>query len=232
MVALIAQATGIQVICVEYRLAPENPFPAGLNDALAVYKQLIQPTSGSRAYEGKQIAVLGDSAGGGMALALTIQLQREGVALPGALVLFSPWVDVTKKGDTLTTVVGADPVICYECVKPLAYAYTAGDESKFADPLVSPLRADYNSLFKNATYPPTLLQMGTRDSLLSGSILLYRKLKAAGQRGVVFSPWEAMWHDFQQFLDIPEAQAAQREAAVFISEYLSGKCTKTQQCLV
>jgi acetyl esterase/lipase len=230
MVALVAQASSIQVICVEYRLAPEHPFPAGLNDALAVYKQLLQPSAGAKAYDASSIAVLGDSAGGGMALALTVQLQREGVAVPGALVLFSPWVDVTNKGDTLTTLLGPDPAICFDCIKPLAYAYT--NESKFADPLVSPLRANYASLFENSTFPPTLIQMGTRDSLLSGGILLYRKLKAAGQTGVVFSPWEAMWHDFQQLLAVPEAQAAQQEAATFISAYLGGSCKRTQQCAV
>lgn len=232
MLALVSQKTGIKVLCIDYRLAPEHPFPAGLNDALAVYKQLIQPTSGTKAYEAKNVAVLGDSAGGGMALALMIQLQREGVAAPGALVLFSPWVDLAKRGDTLTTLVGADPAICYDCLKPLAYAYTAGNESRFADPLVSPLRADYATLFKTNTFPPTLIQSGTRDSLLSGSIMLYRKLKAAGQKGIVFSPWEAMWHDFQQFLAYPEAQAAQQEAAEFIAGYLNGSCRKEQQCVV
>lgn len=216
MVALTAHTSGIRVLCIEYRLAPEHPYPAALHDALAVYKQLV------KAYDTGNIAVLGDSAGGGLALAVVIQLQREALPLPAAAVLFSPWVDLTNPGDTMTTLYGVDPAISPEATKLMADMYVAGDISKFADPLVSPLKADYAALFPNSTFPATLLQLGTRDSLLSSSILLYRNFKAAGQNGVVFSPWEAMWHNFEQNLDLPEARAAQEEAASFIMQQMKG----------
>lgn len=223
-IALIAHTTGIKVLCIEYRLAPEHPFPAALEDALAVYKELLHT------YDPSNLAILGYSAGGGLALSLTLQLQELGLGLPGVLVLFSPWIELAEKGDTETTLIGVDPILCDECnLGPMALKYVAGDEALLADPRVSPLRADFASLFKGDEFPATLLQLGLRDVSLSNAARLYRKLAAAGQSRVVFSPWEGMWHIFNGHLHVPEARQGNQEAAEFVLKHIGGSAVDSSQ---
>jgi acetyl esterase/lipase len=206
--ALAAQNTGLQVLCVEYSLAPEHPFPAGLNDVFQVYQIL------SKQY--RHIGLLGDSAGAGLILALLQKIkQRTLDQLPAAVALLGPWADVGRTGDSIVTLSGVDPILQYDInLKPAALAYVANNVSKMADPLVSPLRAVYSKPF-----PPVLIQVGTRDLLLSQSVLLYRKLVAAGLMAV-FSPYEAMWHVWQGALQVPEAHEAGEELAAFFKLHL------------
>jgi acetyl esterase/lipase len=181
---------GVKKACFDYRLAPEHPYPAALDDAVTAYRELL------KTYPAKSIALLGDSAGGGLALALLLRLKREGLPQPAAAALYSPWVELTKQGDTQTTLTGVDPVLQYELnLKSPALSYAGGDGSKLADPLVSPLRADFS---KGAVgqLPPILIQVGLRDTFLSDCVRLYRKLRDAGQP-VDLSPWEGMWHVFE-----------------------------------
>ncbi|GBF94351.1 hypothetical protein Rsub_06973 [Raphidocelis subcapitata] len=210
----VAKPLGLQVQGVDFRVAPEHAYPAALDDAVAAYRALLA------SHPPKDIALLGDSAGGGLALALLLRLKREGLPQPAAAVLCSPWVELTKQGDTQTTLTGVDPILQYE--KKLyasALAYVGGDESKLTDPLVSPLRADF-TIASAGQLPPILIQVGLRDTFLSNAARLYRKLVKAGQPAK-FSPWEGMWHVFQAWLDVPEAREATAEAAAFLAAHMA-----------
>ncbi|KAF6254885.1 Alpha/Beta hydrolase protein [Scenedesmus sp. NREL 46B-D3] len=212
--AMMAQLAGVQVLCFEYRLAFDAPFPAALDDALAVYTALIT----SNRYKPRNIAFVGDSAGGGLALALLLKAKQQRLPLPGALLLMSPWADLTKSGDTQTTLTGVDPILQYELnLAQPALTYVNGDKELLQQPLVSPLKADA-AAFEG--FPPTLIQVGLRDSFLSLSTMLHRKLTSVGVESTV-SPWEGMWHVFQGANGVvPEAQEAQREMAKFLVKHL------------
>lgn len=186
---------------------------------LQVYKTLIQ----GQGYSARNIVLLGDSAGGGMVAAAAIQLRREDVPLPAALGMLSPWVELEKPLDTGVSLVGFDPKLDPAAMDPRAEAYVGGNKQLFADPLVSPLRADFKELFSGGRLPPVLVQAGTRERFLSGAVMLFRKMKAAAPAHgcVEFSPYEGMWHVFQMSLELPEAQVANAEMAAFFKWSLS-----------
>jgi acetyl esterase/lipase len=177
---------------------------------------------------------LGDSAGGGLVAAVAIQLQREGAALPAALGMFSPLADLGRQLDTAVTLAGVDPLLpgsLSDRHKPNAQGSESfalvvdGNATQLNDPLVSPLRADYASLFAGGKLPPVLIQVGLRETLLSDSVLLYHKMKEAapGPGHVMISPYDAMWHVFQSYFEMPEAQAAASEMGAFFVAALNGK---------
>jgi acetyl esterase/lipase len=225
-------AAGFTIICPEYSLAPEHPFPRALDEVLIVYKTMI----GQHGYNPKNIVFLGDSAGGGMVAAAAVQLQQEGVALPAALGMFSPWADLTVRGDSVATLNGVDPVLPGRdpsVKKPgllltQAGAYTRGKISEFSNPLVSPVYADYAAMLPAGALPPTMIQVGLREVLLSDAVRLYHKMKQAAPAPghVVLSPYEGMWHVFQSYIDVPEAQAASREMAEYFMRALNGNVCK------
>jgi acetyl esterase/lipase len=145
---------------------------------------------------------------------------HETLEIPAAVALYSPWVDLLPHaGDSTVTLTGVDPMLRanddLDSPAPMALAYVAGNASALSDPLVSPLHGTYD----DAPFPPTLIQVGLRDILISSNVLLYRKMRAAGQH-VVFSPFEAMWHVFQAAWSIPEAQAANKETADFFRDHM------------
>lgn len=221
--AATAAFAGLTIICPEYRLAPEHPFPAGLNDVVAVYKALIT----QEGYKPQNIVLLGDSAGGGMIAAVAIQLKRQGVALPAALGMFSPWTDMRNRGDSAKTLIAVDPFVVCQGDNPMAElqgVYLGNDASLLDNPLASPVEADYVALFPGGSLPPALIQVGMRELMLSDSVRLYHKMKAASpMRGhVVLSPYEGMWHVFQAFADLPEAEVASREMADHFTQALEG----------
>ena len=139
LIARLAQSTKIPVMAYEYRLAPEHPYPAALEDALAAFDYLLE-----KGYAESDIALCGDSAGGGLTLALALKLRDLGRPLPGALVLISPWTDLTESGGTHYTKSGDDPLLSSEGLRETALLY-AGDED-LHNPYISPLYGDFTGL--------------------------------------------------------------------------------------
>jgi monoterpene epsilon-lactone hydrolase len=201
----INQSSGIPVLSVEYRLAPEHPFPAGLMDALGAYRWLL-----AHGHDASSIGVFGDSAGGGLALALALIARDEGLPQPGALAVLSPSTDQTRSGDTQTTLGAFDPILGEGIGSP-GHVY-AGD-TPLMNPLISPVYADLTGI------GPLLIQVGTRERLLSGSVRLARRAREAGV-DVTLDVWEGMWHVWQDNPTVPEAAQASQEISEFFTRHL------------
>jgi acetyl esterase/lipase len=203
----LAHRLGLKVYSSGYRLAPEHPFPAGLEDGLAVYRALIDD------YGPNGLAVAGESAGGNLALAVLLGARDAGLALPAAAALLSPWCDISDTGDSNRTLSGLDPTLDYAPhLKEAAAAYAGGRD--LTDPLVSPLYGDYRPGF-----PPSLITSGTRDLLLSDCARLSTALRRAGVDARLHV-WEGMWHVFEWYPDLPEAQQSLDEIADFLNGHL------------
>lgn len=181
----LTQCTGFDVLAFEYRLAPEASYPAALQDAVAVWDHLML-----LGYGAGDIVLAGDSAGGNLALALCLHLRANARMLPGALLLMSPWTDMTCSGETIETRKDLDPMLTTEYLQAMAKAY-AGQED-LTDPMLSPLFADFTD------FPPTLIQVGDLELLLSDSQRLCKRMEEAGV-SVRLEVWEDMWHVFQMF---------------------------------
>ncbi|HEX9208402.1 MAG TPA: alpha/beta hydrolase [Steroidobacteraceae bacterium] len=177
----LARLTGATVFVADYRLAPEHPFPAALDDAVAAYRGLLQA-----GFEPGSVAIAGDSAGGGLALATALRLRELGERLPAALVAFSPWVDLgtPDRGPVPRGEVMISPPWVAEC----AAHYLAGRDAR--EPLASPLFADLSGL------PATLVQVGTDEVLLSDSRRLRSALEAA-RVPCELQEYPRRWHVFQ-----------------------------------
>ena len=165
---LMAAYGGYKVIAVDYRMPPDAPYPAAMDDADAGYKAVIAGT------DPKKVAVVGTSTGGGMTLALMLRLKAEGVALPGAIAPGTPWSDMTETGDTYKTNEWVDNVLVSYggYLTHAAQLYAAGHDLK--DPQLSPIYGDFHGL------PPTILTSGTRDLFLSNTVRTQQKLREAG----------------------------------------------------
>ena len=208
MASHLAAASGMRALLPNYRLAPEHPFHAGLEDCKAVYRALI----GAGA-DPDRTAVAGDSAGGGLSMALLVSLRDEGTPLPAAGVLFSPWTDLTGSGPTMKTRASVDPMFRADDM-PAVSAYYAPKEM-LDNPLVSPLFADLRQL------PPILIQVGDEEILLSDSTRLSDRLSAAGG-AVTLEIWPGLWHVFQYGAGrYPEAQRALGGAGRFLRREVS-----------
>lgn len=205
--ALAASTSGRRVISVDYTLAPRAGWTVILDQVAAVWRALLAegrvPTS---------IGMFGDSAGACIATAATLLLRERGDALPAALVLLSPVVDLADKGDTSVTLASVD-FFDDAFRDAMRTAYAPGADLR--NPLVSPIYGDFASGF-----PPVLTQVGTRESLLSDAVRLHRALRSAGVASRI-EPYEGMPHVFQSFFaDTPEGRAAWAEIAAFWSEHL------------
>lgn len=202
----LALCTGFDVLSFEYRLAPENPYPAAVEDALAMWDYLMYMGYGAR-----DIVVAGDSAGGNLALELCLKLKEQGRAQPRALLLFSPWTDMTASGKSYKSCKALDPMLTYEYIEAVRAAYT-GPDADWAKPCYSPLFADLRGL------PPTLVQVGTNEILRSDSERLVEAIHRAGGYAVL-EVYAECWHVFQQ-MPIHRAVAAMESAGRFVQRMM------------
>lgn len=194
----LTRATGMDTLAFDYRLAPEHPYPAAVEDALTAWGHLE-----SLGIAPGDIVLAGDSAGGNLALVLCLKLREAGRGLPGALLLMSPWTDMTASGESLRGRAGIDPVLTPEYMYAVREAYAGGLDP--SDCLLSPLFADF------AGFPPALIQVGTHEILYSDAERLAERMLAAGA-DCRLEVWENMWHDFQMYPSKTASNAIQNMA--------------------
>lgn len=207
LVSYVARACGVRALVIEYRLAPEHRFPAAIEDSLAAYRALRE-----EGYAPGDILVAGDSAGGGLVMALLLSLRDGGEAMPAGGLLFSPWLDLTASGESMTTRAQRDPWFKPPDMPIIASYYCEQDE--YRNPLVSPVFADVSGL------PPIYIQVGDDEILLSDSTRIADHIEAAGGE-VTLEVWPDMFHVFQVFVhQMPESRAAIDQLAPFVKSRL------------
>jgi monoterpene epsilon-lactone hydrolase len=203
----IAENSQSRLLLTDYRLAPENPFPAALEDALAGYRWLLD-----QGFSPENIAIGGDSAGGGLSLATAFSLRDNKDKLPGALFLLSPWTDLTFSGESIRTRADRDPILRLSDDDWLVKVYANGHP--LVHPYISPLFGDMHDL------PPTFIQVGTEEILYDDSLRLEQKARAAGV-DVTLEAWPGMWHVFQGFVPyVPESHKAILNIGEFIRAHI------------
>ncbi len=195
---------GLQVFAPEYRLAPEHPFPAAIDDAVAAYRGLL--ASGIPAGE---LTIAGDSAGGGLTLAALLSLRDAGDPLPAAAMLFSPWTDLAGTGESLVSNDKRDAMFNGDGIATAALPYLAGADPR--NPLASPLYAELHGL------PPLLIHAGSYEVLLDDSTRLAARARAAGTQ-VTLRTWPVVPHVWPLFTFLPEARESLDAAARFLVE--------------
>ena len=203
----LARATGLRVVALDYRLAPENPYPAALEDTLAAFIELTDI-----GFKPESIAIAGISAGGGLALAAALACRDAGRPLPGAIVGLSPWCDLTVSQITVKANAARDIILTPALLEGAAGLYAGGHDRK--NPLISPLLGDLNGL------PPMLLQVASGETLLGEVITLADKAKKSGVE-VDLQIYDGVWHGWQTLNELlPEARAAQAEIGRFVKRHL------------
>jgi acetyl esterase/lipase len=203
----LAKESDARVLAIDYRLAPEHPFPAAVDDAVAAYDWLL-----SQGADPNSIAIAGDSAGGGLTAATLVALRDGGRALPAAGVLMSPWTDLAITGESIRTRAAIDPMLQGgEGVNGMAANYLGNADPK--TPLASPLYADLQGL------PPLLIQVGTNEVLFDDSVRFDAAARSAGVE-VTFEAWNGMMHVFQTMAwMLPEAREANAAIGRFVKEH-------------
>lgn len=206
MAAKLSDAAKAKILVIDYRMAPEVPFPGAVEDGVKAYRWLL-----SQGYAPEKLAISGDSAGGGLSVATLVSLRDGGVPLPKTAALLSPWTDLTGESETMTTRADVDPMVQKDMLLQMAGLYLNGADAK--TPLASPLFADLRGL------PPLLIQVGDHETLLDDSRSLDTRAREAGI-DTTLEVWDEMIHVWQLFYQmVPEgAQALER-----IGEYLNQK---------
>jgi acetyl esterase/lipase len=203
----VAAATAAQALCTNYRLAPEHPFPAALDDAVSAYRWLLAEGAAPA-----RTAVMGDSAGGGLVLATLLRLRAEGLPPPAAAVALSPWTDLALTGESLQINANADPMLNAEQTAFFARQYLAGSDP--CNPYASPLYGDAAGL------PPVLIQVGSDEILHDDSVRMAEKLRAAGC-SVEIEIWPRMPHAWQLFARlVPEGPQALERIGAFVQRHM------------
>jgi acetyl esterase/lipase len=205
LAAAIAVESGAQLLNLDYRLAPEHPFPAAVEDARAAYLWLL-----GQGYRSQQVVVAGDSAGAGLALAMLLALRDEGQPLPAAAVCLSPWTDLAFSGDSWTTMADRDLVFGLDDARRSAAWYLDGADPR--TPLASPLYADLTGL------PPLLVQVGSEEILLDDAVGLVESARNAGV-DICLERWDSMFHVWQIATPfMPESRQAIENIGRFVNQ--------------
>lgn len=199
----LAMSTSMDVLAFDYRLAPENPYPAAVEDAMKAWNYLMLLGYGAR-----DVIIAGDSAGGNLALALTLKLKEEKRLLPRGLVLMSPWTDLTCSGQSFIKRADMDPVLDAEYLYKIIKNYADGQN--LTNPFISPLFGDF------AGFPPTYIQVGENEILYSDAVRLHKKMVEANV-SVKLDKFEGMVHVFQM-IPFKKAYEAMDKSAEFIYE--------------
>ena len=205
LAARLSRAARTRVLVIDYRLAPEHPYPAAVEDATAAYRWLLATGAPPQ-----RIVIAGDSAGGGLTIATLVALRDGAQPLPAAGVCLSPWVDLEGSGESMATKAAVDPLVDRDRLRKTAAYYLAGQDP--CTPLAAPLYANLSGL------PPLLIQVGTAETLLDDSTRLAERARKAGVN-VTLEPWEDMIHVWQAFAAIlPEGQQAIERIGEFIRQ--------------
>lgn len=179
----LATSTSMDVLCFDYRLAPEHPYPAATEDAMKIWNYIMLLGYGAR-----DIIVAGDSAGGNLALSLVMKLKMENRLLPRGIMLMSPWTDLTSSGKSHITKADIDPVLNANYINEMIENYAKDENLK--NPLISPLFGSYEG------FPPTYIQVGSNEILLNDSTMLHKKMVKENV-SVKIDVFKGMWHVFQ-----------------------------------
>ena len=212
LLARISAASGARAFAIDYRLAPEHPFPAAVEDAVAGYRWLL-----STGVDPAQIVIGGDSAGGGLTVAALVALKEAGQPLPAAAVCISPWTDLALTGESLVSKAEADPMITIDGITRVRDAYVG--QADLRAPLASPIYAELSGL------PPILIQVGENEVLLDDSTRLAERAEVAGG-DVTLEVWPEMihvWHFFAEML--PEGQQAIERIGGWVREQVGAPVT-------
>ena len=206
--APMARATGRRIISVDYTTAPFARWDEIQDQVVRVFQALLD-----QGYEMKDLAIYGDSAGGGLAASTVLNLRDRGMGMPAAAILLSPWADISDAGDTMQTLEYTDPLLHYEpLLRTSAEAFANGLD--LTDPRVSPLYADFSKGFS-----PVLIAEGTKCIFLSTSVRFFQAIEAAGQEAKL-DVYEGMWHVFQTSPS-PETEVSLGKIAMFLDRHLA-----------
>ena len=206
MAGRISRAAKARVLLIDYRLAPEHPFPAAVEDSVAAYRYML-----AQGIRPGRLAIAGDSAGGGLTIAALVAIKEAKLPMPAAGVGLSPWVDLEGIGASMTSKAKADPMVQKDGLLKMAAAYLSGKDPR--SPLAAPLYADLSGL------PPLLIQVGTAETLLDDSTRLAERARKSGV-SVTLEPWENMVHVWQVFAPIlDEGQQAIDKIGAFVLKH-------------
>jgi acetyl esterase/lipase len=207
MVGHIALSCGLRVLLPNYQLAPEHPFPSGLNDCVTAYRWLL-----AKGYLAQRIVVAGDSIGGMLTISVLLALRHTNQPLPGAAVCMSPNTDPTCRGKTMRTNAWKDAILSPKFARTMMRLYV--NDHDLNDPLIAPLHADLSGL------PPILIQAGADEILLDDSVRFSDCAKAAGTN-VMLEVWPHMWHVWQACVPaLPEANQAIDHISKFVQSHI------------
>ena len=202
----LSRAAQARVLALDYRLAPEHPFPAAVEDARAAYRWLLK-----QGLSPKRVALAGDSAGGGLTFATLLALKQHGDPMPSCAAPLSPWVDLEALGDSMTSKAAEDPMVQKPLVLEMAKTYVGDGDRR--NPLCAPLYGDLSGL------PPLLIQVGSRETLLDDAVRMADKAKKAGV-DVELEVWQGQIHVWQIFASrLDEGEQAIQKIGAFVQRH-------------